>query len=65
MTEAGQATLGLVQNGCMVHALVVVTVQWVILVPTKGEYRGKMGFLIINNVLLVYLAVSLPKVLTA
>jgi hypothetical protein len=35
----------------MVHAFVVVTVQDVILVPYKGEFCGKNGFLITNNVL--------------
>ena len=53
----------------MVHAVVVVTVQEAIFFPKRGESRGKIGFLITNNVFGVYKNVpyndgSLPVVLT-
>ena len=62
VASAGQLMLGVVQNGCMVQALVVVTVQCVIVVRTKGENRGRIAFLMINSVFASYFAVSLPTV---
>ena len=44
----------------MVQAFTVVTVQERILAPNKGEYRGKIGFLIINKVLVATVLVSVP-----
>ena len=45
----------------MVHALEVVTVQDVIVVPTNDEYWGKIGFLIMNSVLVEYEEESVPR----
>jgi hypothetical protein len=59
---AAQPILALVQKGCMVHALVVVTVQEASFFPKRGEFCGKIGFLITNNVFAAYFAVSLPAV---
>ena len=61
MPAAGQLTPGLVQKGWMVHALEVVTVQDVIVVPTNDEYWGKIGFLIMNSVLVEYEEESVPR----
>jgi hypothetical protein len=44
----------------MVHAFTVVTVHDINLVPNKGEYRGKIGFLIINSVLVAKTLASVP-----
>ena len=44
----------------MVHAFTVVTVQDMIFVPNKGEYRGKIGFLMINSVFCAKTLASVP-----
>ena len=41
------------------HALDVVTVQEASFFPKRGEFCGKTGFLIINNVFVAYVVMSL------